>query len=147
MGAFGAVYEKPGYPWVFKIFTGDPAYKRYIDYVIKHQNNPYVPRIKGKIIKINFNTYALRMEKLEPLSKNKSKSVSKLYYILYGIRRASELERKELEWLEKNYPGVVDILTTLSRVGGDKLDIDSKNMMMRGKIPVLVDPVINDKTL
>ena len=33
-GAFGAVYEKEGYPWVFKVFHGDPAYLDFLRYAI-----------------------------------------------------------------------------------------------------------------
>lgn len=147
MGAFGAVYEKPGYPWVFKIFTGDPAYKRYLDYVIRNQSNPYVPKIKGGIIRINQNTFAVRMEKLTPMPNAIPRKVADLYWRLRNINRASDLNRKDLEWMQKNYPEILPILDALSRVSGDRLDIHHKNMMMRGKTPVLVDPVINLRTL
>lgn len=148
MGAFGAVYEKPGYPWVFKIFTGDPAYRRYISYVIQNQSNPYVPKIKGGIIKINQNTFAIRIEKLEPFRRAaSSKKILTLYQILRDARTVSDIYDKDMEWLRKNYPEIIDVLTAIGRSKGNWLDIHSKNLMMRGKTPVLADPVINPKTL
>ena len=63
-GAFAGVWEHPSYPWVFKVFKNDEAYKTYFAWCRKKQGNPNVPKIKGGLIKINDETFAIRMEKL-----------------------------------------------------------------------------------
>lgn len=65
-GTWSNAYEKPGYPWVFKLFKDDPAYLWYYKFCKANQNNPHVPKIKGGLIKISNDTFCVRMEKLEP---------------------------------------------------------------------------------
>ena len=67
-GAYGGAYSNRDYPWVFKIFTSDPAYLAFFKYAKQHQNNPNLPQIKGNVIKINDDTFAVRIEKLHPIS-------------------------------------------------------------------------------
>jgi hypothetical protein len=43
-GMQGAVAEKPGAPWVLKVFTARSPYRHFVEYAIKHQGNPHVPR-------------------------------------------------------------------------------------------------------
>ena len=65
-GTWSNAYEKPGYPWIFKLFKDDPAYLWYYKFCKANQNNPHVPRIKGNLIKISNDTFCVRMEKLDP---------------------------------------------------------------------------------
>ena len=67
-GSYGSAYEHPLYPWVFKVFKHDNSYLKFYKYFKKHQNNPNLPKIKGPIIKIGEDAYAVKLEKLTPIT-------------------------------------------------------------------------------
>jgi hypothetical protein len=137
MGAFGLVFEKPGYPWVFKIFNNDPAYLNYVRYCMASKSNPHVPRFKGGIIKINDDTFVVRIEKLKRLS-YMLPDEDKLIGVLARWPNGPE-DRKD--WLAEKYPRIVEILNFIENNDEWKLDLDDNNVMMRGKTPIIVDPV------
>ena len=64
-GLYGQVFINPNHDYALKVFRGDSGYVKWIDFCRNHQDNPYIPKIKGKIIKITPNIFAIRMEKLE----------------------------------------------------------------------------------
>ena len=108
-GTYGTVYEKAGYPWVFKIFKNDPAYLYYVKYSKASQANANVPRIKGHTIAINADTYAVRMEKLSPPDED---IVEDLEYMA-GILSLSLGERPvDVEPIIEAYPGIYKISLT-----------------------------------
>lgn len=142
-GTFAATYESPRYPYVFKIFNNDSAYKTYLDYVLKNQNNPNVPKIKGTYIKINNDTYAVRMEKLK---------VGKFWWgdnevidalDTYNHHRPLSPEAEEL--LKTKYPGIYKVITDLTKISKDRHSFDlytgNDNVMWRGDVPVITDPL------
>ena len=144
MGAFGAVYEKPGYPWVFKIFNDDSAYLRYISYALHNQNNPNVPKIKGGLIQIDPYTYAVRLEKLKPVPDNCAiENVNQLNWILNYVRSMKDLDKEDKTWIKDTYPGVMAALNMIGKNKDDVIDLHHNNIMLRGDIPVLIDPVFN----
>lgn len=119
-GSFAAVYEKPNYPWLFKLFNQDSAYEQYIRWAIKNQDNPHVPKIKGGIIKINDQTHAIRMEKLTPfLGHHRSLKLNQLSNLLYNHDNDTGLSNENIRWIRDNYPQI----------------------MMRGQTPVIIDPI------
>lgn len=142
-GLFAAVYEKPGYPWLFKLFNYDTAYEKYIRWVIKNQNNPNVPKIKGKLFPINNNTYVIRMEKLTPINFSAvGQDIIKLVSILDNFENTKST-RKNI-WVQENYPGIWAILRELERISHHHdvvPDIHHENIMMRGTTPVITDPL------
>lgn len=144
MGSFAAVYEKPGYPWLFKLFNHDTAYEKYIRWVIKNQNNPHVPKIKGNLFPINKNTYVVRMEKLTPIDFGAiDQNTRKLISILDSFEDSSISTGKN-RWLKETYPGIWNILQELEHIGNQNnvsLDIHMNNIMMRGDTPVITDPL------
>jgi hypothetical protein len=136
-GSYGTVYEKSGYPWVFKIFKNDPAYLYYVKYIKDNQANANVPRIKGHTIAINDDTYAVRMEKLSPPDED---IIEDLEYMA-GILSLSLGERPvDVEPIIEAYPGIYKIFTDLIQ-SGYRLDVHEDNIMMRGNVPVITDPV------
>jgi hypothetical protein len=141
-GAFAAVYEKPGYPWVFKVFHGDPAYLDFLQYALKHQNNPHVPRFKGRPFKITHNTYAIRMEKLSHEFKNIDDIMN-----LINRWKSGPLTAAQEEYLrDVNMPQMIPLLNDLKNLAKARrhmLDIHKGNVMARGDILVIVDPLVN----
>lgn len=142
-GSFGAAFEKPGYRWVFKIFAQDPAYLYYLKYAIQHQSNMNVPRIKGKIIKINESTYAVRMEKI-------SMTTDKIDLALKFLQATDHFDyddetAEDIKFLRRFYPGVLTIITDMKK-GPWPLDLNHTNIMARDRsTPVVLDPIYDPK--
>jgi hypothetical protein len=145
-GSYGMVWEKQGYPWLFKVFMDDPAYLWWISWAVKHQDNPNVPRVKGLPVKIAPNTYVVRLEKLNNLmlrAGNLSRDYEKLAYLLSRIETVDDLSKEDLQWIRHQYPGIYDILRMIQKIPSRfALDLHSRNIMMRGETPVLIDPVV-----
>ena len=139
-GAFGAVYEKPGYPWVFKVFNNDPAYLAWINYVANNQSNEHVPKIKGKPFRINDGVFAVRMEKLSPFRDSPIADA-----VLYG--QTNEYNKENLTRL--GHTDVIPVLNAIQHLAyGDltkdwRVDLHIGNVMMRGDIPVITDPIVD----
>ncbi len=150
-GAYGIVYEHPNFPYVFKIFYNDPDYFKYFNWAKEHQNNPHVPKIKGKYIKINDKTYAVRMEKLEPLPSFdtvlekyidpdlQSKTKIKINY----YRNIDKLPLfTNLPYLKQNFPELYEVINYItSNFTLLSQDLHGGNVMLRDETIVLTDPV------
>lgn len=152
-GNYGSVYEKPGYPWVFKVFTYDKAYFKYFNYARRNQRNPHLPKIKGNYIRINNNTFVVRLEKLTPISTEQFRKVSGILdqltdIIQYNIDEyGNELDHspEEITFIKKHMD-LYELMLTLYKTPEFKdlgKDLHQGNIMMRGITPVLVDPVID----
>ena len=64
-GFYGQVFINPNHDYALKVFRKDTGFMNWLNFCRKHQNNPYIPKIKGKIIRITPNIFAIRIEKLE----------------------------------------------------------------------------------
>lgn len=144
-GSFGAVYQKPGNPYVLKVFT--PADKAYLDFLAlarAHADNPHFPRFFGKIVPVTPAYSAIRMERLEPYTDDPLLIAD--YFDLrdwspdnnYGaMRRGEAIEYMESHpQLREACDLIMDHLTPKYRI-----DIKPDNLMLRGKTVVLTDPV------
>jgi len=142
-GFYGIVFEKPGYPYIFKVFKEDPGYLSYVRFCKSHQDNVHIPKIKGNIIKINDDTYAIRTEKLRPIEGrvgNAITSMSNYMRKIYRYERLSDFAKQDLEELSVEYPGIYELFKYFLE-NGYNLDMHSENLMMRGSDIVLTDPV------
>ena len=141
-GGYGIVFERPGYPWVFKVFNNDPGYMAYLNYVIHHQNLSAVPKIKGRPIRINNNTYAVRME---PLYKLRSELAWELNNAPTDGLKSSEY-KEFVVMIEQHWPDVATVLADLPNITGKfklYLDLHDENVMQRADgTPVITDPLI-----
>lgn len=146
-GSFGSTYEKEGYPWIFKIFRNDPAYVSFFKYAKRNQSNPHLPKIKGGLIRINQDTFAVRIEKLREITRQEYQQVDDIINTFLEIiadERQSELEPKE-EQLFKKYHNLYEIIYALWHSDAFKqttFDFHFGNIMMRGQTPVIIDPVV-----
>lgn len=145
-GAFASVYEKPGYPWVFKLFHNDVAYLAWLNYVVAHQSNEHVPKIKGKPFRINDKVFAVRMEKLDRMSDNwyDNELLSNIAY--GGISRDAKTAFKAL-----GHPDLIPVMDAIYAMSHDttkdwRVDTHGGNIMMRGNVPVITDPLV-DRTV
>ena len=141
-GHYGAVFEKSGYPWVFKIFKEDAAYLKYVKYCKENAGNKHLPKIKGSTIKINDDTYAIRTEKLTRIDPEVAQEIRTLAIYMGNpdMVEFNGLEEKFRDLIIK-YAGIYEIFLEL-RKRRNHLDIHADNVMMRGNDIVLTDPVV-----
>lgn len=118
-GNYGAVFENPQYPYIIKVFMKDTAYLKWLDFAKRHQNNPFVPKIKGKVTRIGPYFMAVRLEKLSP----------------------APFKMKYWDDDEKD-PNVIEVKNFLDQ-NTKLLDMHLGNLMARGSQPVLIDPFYN----
>lgn len=147
-GQFATVFEHPNYPWVFKVFTQDPAYLFFLKYVIRNQTNPHVPKVRGGIVPIGTDTYVIRMEKLSP-SSNASDMAQ--YQIINILGRVTEQITKEVgpnmvKWLITEYPDIYKMIRALE-LHGYRFDMHDDNIMLRGDTVVVTDPLVDLRSI
>lgn len=148
-GAYAEVFKRPQDNYVIKLFTNDPAYLAYLKFMLSHQNNPHVPKTKGKLIKPfkDYSLYVVRMEVLIP----KSWGDADHEELVAQIDRAINGEEDAQRALGKKYPHILEIvtgidkLTALDHPGGNRgfmNDVHEGNIMYRGDgTPVITDPL------
>lgn len=128
-GKYASVFGNPKYPFVIKVFMKDAAYFRWLDFCMKNRRNKYVPKIKGKLIKISEMFYAIRLEKLEPVAWNDEFFQKYSDWKHSGVDPDDKDLRACFEYFEKN-----------KRL----LDIHGENVMARPNgQAVIVDPFYN----
>ena len=72
-GGFGSVYSNDKYPYVLKVYLDASiaaeggGYQQWIAACLQHQHNPYLPKIKGRPMRIIERVHAVRLEKLVEL--------------------------------------------------------------------------------
>ena len=147
-GSFGVVFEKEGYPWAFKVFKADPAYLKFFNFARKNQRNPHLPKVKGGLIKINNDTFAVRIEKLREMTNQEWNT----YYNIIGTfqdiiadeRTSEELEPDELALYKKYYDlyELIYIFWNSPSFSSYTLDFHQGNFMMRGNTLVISDPLV-----
>jgi len=168
-GAFGKVYANPQYEsWVLKVFA-DQGYYDYLE-ATRKTNNPHFPRV-GKRYKIMGETdpnsdslsnglFACMIEKLAkrpthsvPLVKYLRRKLPREY--IAGRRHHSDFndpppkvtprDQKVIQYMEAKYPKLRDALGDLGEFCAQylhmNLDLQPRNIMWRGDVPVFVDPV------
>lgn len=119
-GKYGFVFTKDGYPYIIKVFMKDTAYLKWLNFAKQNQDNPYVPKIRGKVVKINDYFMAVRLEKLSA-----GGDADTIY--------------KDEEDGNKYAKQVVDFLESNSRL----MDLHNENVMQRGNQLVIIDPFYN----
>jgi hypothetical protein len=150
-GSYGSAYEHPSYPWIYKVFKHDDAYLQFYKYFKKHQNNPNLPKRLGPIIKIGPDSYAVKLEKLRPISPGEWNIVDKIletfqeYFISLNYDPDYEMT-SDVKRMMQQYPGMYEIANALfySNVFSSNAypDLHSGNVMMRGNVPVIIDPLV-----
>jgi len=130
-GKYGSVFGNAKYPYVIKVFMKDAAYLRWLKFCMSNKNNPYIPAVRGKVIKITPTIYAVRLEKLT------SGSFTGPFYDEYR------------KWVADNSfkssnKDIQDILDYFGKGDNKKLlDIHGDNVMKRGSQLVVIDPFYN----
>jgi len=145
-GQFSLVYGNPKFNYVLKIFTQDtPGSIEWLEYVVANQNNPFLPRVYGKMWRISHTAYAIRMERLMPFKSKTDPVFAKYIDPELQSRHWEEIFVEEnTEFLEANWPDLASAFETildLSQYNGDD-DLNLSNIMKRGNSLVITDPVV-----
>ena len=152
-GASAHVFIHDSYPYALKIFNKDNAYVSWFNFCRENQDNPFVPKIRGKVLKIKNGVYACRVEKLDNwnFSKISLNDASKIFLdaLKKGVfvhRRTDEIDFSKYIGLDKNLDKVLKFFyKTLSMPVNDfrndvVLDLHHNNFMLRGNQIVIIDP-------
>lgn len=144
-GSYADVYGKPGVDYVLKVFdANDYAYREYID-VIRQHDNPHFPRVKGKLVEINDHFAAVRLEILSPMKPTKFAMLDVSHIIqlwLHGEEKMEEFEKRAAEAMFDALPRMKEALTIIrDNLGRNFFDVHDRNLMMRGNVIVIIDPV------
>ena len=151
-GIFANVYAKPGENGVLKLFDSeDEAYQKFV-YMAMSNPNPHFPKFKGKMMKITDEYYAIRMEKLTPLpdtpdTASYAKKISAYVKLIQNksgrIRSDADELISDIDEIEKEQPGIKYACNMIgNRFKEEIIDIHNDNIMLRGNILVITDPVI-----
>jgi hypothetical protein len=155
-GYFAKVYGRADADHVLKLFKArDTAYMAFVNMVIKNPN-PHFPKFKGKMMRVTDDYYAIRMERLEPmpdkteLGDSMSIAIKIERYMIYrnDPDSASSPEaiadtENFMQILESSQPRIrraCDLVVD-KLVPTYLLDLHSANIMQRGAVMVLTDPI------
>jgi len=155
-GLYANVYAKPDDNYVLKLFSNDDeAYINFM-YLTIGNPNPHFPKFKGKMMRVTDDYYAIRMERLTPLKINTDDSrklarnlstYTKLIQQKAG-RRQPDNEKiiainEYMDELDEEQPGIKYACNIIgNNLKTETVDIHDENIMMRGNVLVITDPVI-----
>jgi hypothetical protein len=163
-GSFGTVWEHPKLSYVLKVFTADDiAYADWIATAQQHKNNPHMPRfVSPRIVRIVPGVVAIRMERLTRIDTATYNMLNMINIAvneaIISRQSASALIASDAHYRMHNgfmtycrdYPEFVpalDILVKFVMRPGFRPDLHDDNLMMRGPVIVLTDPVFDKKAL
>lgn len=150
-GSYAEVYQKPGSPYVLKLFSdSDKAFLAFVALAKAHPN-PHFPVFRGQLITASDNYYALRMELLTEFPDNLIDPVLwPIHSYMFGIGKNPESYpflqtsqyQEHIHWIE-DHPSVKQACDLMHRYlsGQFTFDLKADNVMMRGDTIVFVDPV------
>lgn len=139
LGFYSSVLSRPDLNYVVKIFKDDYGYEEYLKYIVKYQNNPHVPKMRGKVLTVGLRFKVVRLEKLTPLDPNNnfhSQISENIWNYLYLNKADNEPDR---EILEKQFPQIIPVLDYIMQYS--RIDFHEGNIMFRGDVPVITDPL------
>jgi hypothetical protein len=154
-GFFATVFIHPSKDYVLKIFYKDSGYKVYAKIIAAYQHNPHVPQLRGKLHMLAKDVYVIRMERLQPLSREHDPilkqytppypSDSSSYGWRFGGKAGPCVEDvfsdDNREFLADHWPDLYDLMNVISSKAPAWDDMHSLNVMKRGKILVVTDPL------
>ncbi len=136
-GINGAVFRKPNYRFVIKIYRTDQGFDEWVHFCLTNKGNKFVPNIKGSPVRLNNTFTAIRIESLEPCPDDKA------------IEFCEKMDKIESAlWKDKEAVAGDPELAKVSKFvseWGPHSDLSPHNLMCRsdGQV-VVVDPIYID---
>ncbi|TFG98578.1 hypothetical protein E4H12_05745 [Candidatus Thorarchaeota archaeon] len=169
-GANATVYQHPKNDTiVVKVsvdgFAPENLPLKYLQYALKHQNNPHVPKIYGVRRykppgRARYDSYFIAfIEKLTEygnVSRAKQRAILKKYigplftekgsagyaFETLANKQTIDLLRKQHRKIGVPSKDFLDVMTFISQQNNDHLDLSDWNVMLRGNVPVITDPFV-----
>ena len=139
-GAFSTVYGNGDV--VIKVAEGGDGYDAFLEYALAYQNNPYFPKIYAveRYTNVKWNRKSksgseYTVVTMERLDGEAPPGISRSLHT-----RTSEVKSKQFTSDNPKEKQALRVLAELEKEHG-WLDMHSGNVMMRGKQPVIIDPV------
>ena len=142
-GGQAEILMPEGRNYVYRAWISDTGYETWLDYAVRHQSNPFVPKILSRVrvlpyqfkrmpsdLQIKF----VKLERLAPIGTTLARIVDEF---------AGGWTRDEIEPLLDRSPQYIeffDWMYLMRRELGFN-DVNDDNVMMRGPTPVLIDPI------
>lgn len=159
-GAFANVFTSPVYPFVIKIFDyRDKGYIDWLKFCFANQNNPYVPKIRGKVLKVKETMRVLRMEHLGPFKSNNIElgalsdliiNYPTMWTSVAQTLRDEAFFKTLFKLLNHNYvedTHLKDVCAYLHKLikNGAILDFKTQNFLLRDNQIVFTDPIADSR--
>ena len=147
-GSYGGVFTKAGLDYGLKIFENlDLAYAAYVHYCQDNLGDIHLPKFRGKLMKVNDDYSAIRVELLTPpkLENYRHELIETMSDAYYQFREGYEgPEAKQLRKLDSSLANSVEKLAK-TFMFQFRPDLNWRNVMMRGNVYVMSDPLaVND---
>jgi hypothetical protein len=151
-GGFGIVFTRPDLPYMIKVFRGDPAYLKFVQFC-QGRKDPHLPAFRGKVVLITRGVYAVRVERLTQLDSGLYGLAEKFEEFAHShmsveefIDDASYYGNPQAAALLKANAGVLQTIEALkAHVSRDiRFDLHNGNFMMRGDTIVVSDPFYSE---
>ena len=148
-GTYSVVFSHPSDPnTIIKLFSvKDTGYKKYLNFVLSNQNNPHVPKVRGRPVSVMQGRMQLiRLERLREY--NESNPIdynffSDMFYFLNYVRDYNKDKNTPIPDsvgdLLQTYPKILQVALLLAE-NIDISDFNEYNFMFRGSVPVIIDP-------
>lgn len=141
-GYYSKVFGHPNLPYVAKIFYDDDGYSKYLELMQNSQDNPHVPKLRGKQMSITDKANVVRIEKLQKVA-GVTDPIFKQYVDPSLPPTHGNLfdNPKNYDFLQENWPELWELLLQIKMYGRAD-DISTNNVMKRGNTLVITDPII-----
>jgi len=140
----GAVFQKPGAPYVLKIFDArDKAYMTFVE-AASAFHNPHFPKFFGSLVKLTPDYYAVRTELLSPTS-GRVDEITLIDKYIIQMRDYGSVYDEVYQYMADNpeMKMAADIVVSLLKSHKSQFfcDVHAANVMSRGSTLVLSDPI------
>jgi hypothetical protein len=146
-GSFSTIMHRPGDPFLVKLFVQeDYSYRRFLK-LITSVRNPHFPVLRGQPIRVSNFYYGVRIEKLDPFPET-GDMASLRYYMegyLQNLQAGNPVEYMD-EWIPESIRTALGLINQYCIQGhpGTIVDLHKYNVMLRGSVPVIIDPTSHD---
>jgi hypothetical protein len=169
-GFEATVAEKPGMPYVLKVFPRNSKYVQFVQFCQQNPHNPYLPRFSRYVRPVPHTTFAyVRMEKLKPVNERRLMNTYAEYMCAVDqVFRSQDrspvfwnhaMSRWDLDELpeKQGYADVAScaaeapttwthtieaLILLMQSEGMKQFDLHPDNMMLRGNTLVITDPFV-----
>lgn len=138
---------------VYRIWSKDPGFEKWLSYVQQHQDNPYVVKVLSKVhvVQTQFKSMPsdvkLKIVKLEKLTPISDQHFWNALDTVVAEQPVADFEqfKNSIEQAYSNVKPVIDKYEPFFRFVHQLMvfganDLNSENVMMRGNVPVVTDP-------